>query len=167
MPDDFNPKSWDPFDINLDFTTVHPHELSKYIDAWIIVQEADRPSGNGEEDTGTFLIFGEAFYKWTSEVFARVHTRELERLRNYLRDWGVFVPRSKANLAKNLARLAASEENNPPIWTDDDIRKQAATGHLNSYMLRQRYAKICAESPTNQSMAMAIVAPPATGSGLP
>jgi hypothetical protein len=96
------------------------------------------------EDDELYQCSRDNFIGWTEDIFKLVYTNDLKRLRNHLRDWGVFIPKNKKNLAKNLARFIAGDVIDDPEWdwTDEDIKKQAISGRLCSHRLQYRYSNL-------------------------
>jgi hypothetical protein len=92
------------------------------------------------QDEDLWDAYQEDFKGWTKDIFLIAHPFLVRKLRDYLRDWGVFIPKNKANVAGNLEKLLAEEE--PTEWTDVEFNKQVNAERLYSRDLKRRYARI-------------------------
>lgn len=75
------------------------------------------------QDDDLWEQIGLDFEDWKTEHFAYASKKLNHRLRNYLRDHGVFIPKNKMAIAHELAKVVSQDE--PIPWPQEELNKMS------------------------------------------
>jgi hypothetical protein len=68
-------------------------------------------------------MYREDFEGWTKETFLKGDKHLVRIFRDYLRSWGVYIPKNSDSISQSLAETFHEER--PAIWLQEALEAQA------------------------------------------
>lgn len=126
LRDGVNKEKWGKrFDI--EDTENHDQEA---VDTYILYRE-EWYRFRGYDDYRLWDYFREDFEGWTPDLFALGGTDTVRDFRDYLREYGVFIPKNGERISKNLCQVINEEKWHE--WTTEEVENQLATKKFFSF----------------------------------
>lgn len=107
---------------------------------------------DGEDEDGILWAdFASDFRGWTEQTFELVDSKHLTKLRDNLKNRGVFIKTGSAyKMAKTLTAVTQAKDD--PPWTDDEAQYWASNHNVNSWRITHRLKQIEAGRPIDKLM---------------
>lgn len=125
-----------------------PPTTADAAESFVLAKAKEYRNGD-DEDSFLWADFESDFRGWTEQTFDLVDSKPLTKLRDTLKNRGVFIKSGSAyKIANTLA--ATVQAGDDPVWTDDEALYWASNHKINSWRITHRLKQIEAGKPIDK-----------------